>query len=286
MSDARVSVVVATRNRRESLLRTLAHLESLPERPAVVVVDNASADGTLEAVRRAHPSVDVVALAENRSATARTLGVDRVATPYVAFSDDDSWWAPGSLGRAADLFDAHPRLALVAARVLVGEDAVEDPTCAEMARSPLVSPFPLPGPPVLGFIGCGSVVRRSAFLEVGGFDARLGIRGEEELLALDLATGGWALAYVPDVVAHHHPSDQRDQSERRRLEVRNSLWIAWLRRPGRVALRRTGAACLAALDDGEARRAVLDAFRGAGSIVRDRRVVSADVERALRQLGA
>src|SRR5688572_23074610 len=41
-----VTVVIATRNRRDSLATTLRHLRALPERPPVVVADNASTDGT------------------------------------------------------------------------------------------------------------------------------------------------------------------------------------------------------------------------------------------------
>jgi Glycosyl transferase family 2 len=67
--------VIASRDRRASLLSTLARLESLPEHPPVVVVDNASADGTAAAVRRAHPRVRVIALDENLGAAARTIGV-------------------------------------------------------------------------------------------------------------------------------------------------------------------------------------------------------------------
>jgi hypothetical protein len=110
--------------------------------------------------------------------------------------------------------------------------------CQEMADSPLQPADDLPGPPLLGFIACGAVVRRDAFLEVGGFDARLGVGGEEELLALDLAARGWGLAYVDEVVAHHYPSPSRDPADRRRLLVRNALWSAcsaarWVVRPDR-----------------------------------------------------
>ncbi|HZY66810.1 MAG TPA: glycosyltransferase [Rubrobacteraceae bacterium] len=66
-ADPRVSVVVATRNRASELLTTLEHLRSLPEQPHIVVVDNASTDGTSEAVRR-HPEVEVVTLAETSGA--------------------------------------------------------------------------------------------------------------------------------------------------------------------------------------------------------------------------
>ena len=190
-SPSRVAVVIATRNRGPELLGTLTRLRALHEQPPIVVVDNGSTDGTAELVRAHHPDVQVVGLRRNRGAAARTVGARLVDSPYVAFSDDDSWWAPGALGRAVEVLDRHPRLAVLAARVLVGPDRRLDPVCDEMAHSPLPSAPDLPGPAVLGFIACGAVVRRAAFLEVGGFDVRLGVGGEEELLAVDLAARGW-----------------------------------------------------------------------------------------------
>jgi cellulose synthase/poly-beta-1,6-N-acetylglucosamine synthase-like glycosyltransferase len=107
--DGKVTIVVATRDRRADLEHSLAHHDA-----PVIVVDNGSTDGSVDAVRARDPAIDVVALSENRGAPARNIGVERARTPYVAFADDDSWWAPGSLARAADLFDIHPRLALLA----------------------------------------------------------------------------------------------------------------------------------------------------------------------------
>ncbi|HEU4702255.1 MAG TPA: glycosyltransferase family 2 protein, partial [Conexibacter sp.] len=185
LPHARIAVAIATRNRRAPLLVTLAQLRALPERPPLMVVDNASTDGTAAAVRERFPDATVLALPENRGAAARNAAAQALATPYVAFADDDSWWEPGALTRAVELLDAHPRLGLLAARVLVGAERRLDPTCAEMARSPLsdAAGASAPGVPVLGFVACGAVVRRSAYLHVGGFDAHYGIGGEERLLA-------------------------------------------------------------------------------------------------------
>ncbi len=281
--DGRVAVVVATRNRRDSLLRTLARLADVPERPAVVVVDNGSTDGSAAAARAA--GVEVVELGRNAGPAARTVGARRVATPYVAFADDDSWWAPGALARAADVFDGHERLALLAARVLVGPEGREDPTVEAMRHSPLRANGSLAGPPVLGFIACGAVVRRSAFLEVGGFHEDLPTGAEETLLAVDLASSGWRLAYVDDVVAHHHPSPRRDAGERRRAETRNVLWVAWLRRPLALAARQTAAAARVALRDPDTRRGMLDVARRVPRLVRERRVAPREIEEGLRSLG-
>jgi GT2 family glycosyltransferase len=282
--DGRVAVVVATRDRVDSLAVALRHLLALPERPRVVVVDNGSADGTPEVVRGRFPQVEVVELGTDHGAAARTAGARRCAEPYVAFADDDSWFAPAALARAADLLDAHPRLALIAGRVLVGPEARPDPVCELMARSPLASAGDLPGPPVLGFVACGAVVRREAFLAVGGFERRLGIGGEEELLAVDLASAGWDLCYVDSVIAHHHPSPSRDPARRRRTQVRNRLWCAWLRRPPASALRATASTLRPALTDRDARAGVLAALRGAPWAIRHRRAVPLEVERSIRTL--
>jgi GT2 family glycosyltransferase len=202
----------------------------------------------------------------------------------VAFNDDDSWWEPGALGAAVRLLDAHPRLGLLAARVVVGPACAPDPVCQAMAESPLAPDARLPGVPVLGFLACGAVVRRDAFLAVGGFEARFGIGGEEQLLALDLAAAGWGLAYVDGLVVHHHPSPVRDVRARRRREHRNALWTAWLRRPRRRAVSRTAALAGGGLRDGARRGALMDAVRGLPWILVARRPVPAGVERAVRQL--
>jgi GT2 family glycosyltransferase len=173
-----VTVVIATRNRLPELRRTLAALTALPERPAVIVVDNGSADGTDGAVRREIPGVTVIRNRRNRRAAARNQGVRRAATEYVAFSDDDSWWEPGALARACGLLARYPEVGAVAGRTLVGRAGTDDPLNPVLAASPLPAAG-LPGPRVLGFLGCAVVVRRRAFLRAGGYRPLLGLGGEE-----------------------------------------------------------------------------------------------------------
>jgi GT2 family glycosyltransferase len=242
MNDpARVSVVMLTHNRAEQTLRSLGELSALAERPPLVVVDNASTDGTAAAVRREYPRVHVIELPENIGAAARNHGVEAVDTEYVAFSDDDSWWAPGALARAVEAFDRHPRLAAVHGRILVGPEEREDPICAELRDSPLPGDPHLPGTRLLGFLACAVVLRRAAFEAVNGFEANVKIGGEEEWLACDLAAAGWEIRYLPEVVVHHHPPGRAGAAAdaRRRIGLRNTLWFSWLRRPVASALRRT-----------------------------------------------
>jgi GT2 family glycosyltransferase len=286
---ADVTVVVATRDRRDRLLRTLDHLAALPEAPPVVVVDNGSTDGSPDAVRaRRQPDLDLVALPHNRGAPARTIGVERAATPYVAFTDDDSGWLPGSLARAAAHLDAHPHLGLLAATVLVevGPHGARrpDPVSVAMATSPLVPCRPLPGPPVLGFMACGAVVRRRAYLQVGGFSTVLFFTGEERLLALDLVSSGWDVAYAPDVEAFHEPAHRGVDPARQARALRNDLLVEWMRRPLPVALRSSAALAARALRDPVARAGLAAAVRRAPTALRRRHTLRPDIERQIRLL--
>jgi GT2 family glycosyltransferase len=273
-----------THNRCEETLRSLQHLTRLPERPTIVVVDNDSRDGTAQAISGRFPRVQVLPAGGNLGAAARNFGAQRVQAPYVALCYDDTWWEPGSLALAADLFDAYPRLALATARILVGPQEEEDPICVELEQSPLPRQAGMPGPALLGFMAGASVVRRSAFLAAGGFEPRFFLGSEEELLATDLVAAGWWLCYVPQLLIHHHPSPRRDVSERRWHLLRNALWSAWLRRPLVSAARRTFQLLCAAPWTFQKGRGLLMALAGLPWVIRHRRVVPPEVERWFRLL--
>jgi len=279
-----LGVVVLTHDRAHDLAITLAQMSTLPERPRLVVVDNGSCDGTAEMVRTRFPAVDLVRLPHNAGAAGRNAGVAHLDTTYVAFCDDDSWWAPGSLARAVSVLDAHPRLGLVCGRVLVGTEARVDAVSTAMAHSPLAAVPGVPGQPILGFLCAASTVRREAFVAAGGFERRFFLGGEEELLAIDLAAQGWALTYLPDVVVHHHPSPRRDAGRRRDLLLRNALWTAWLRRRLPDAARRSRAVLARTASRRQRAGALLAALAGLPWVLSARRVVPPYIEEALRQL--
>jgi GT2 family glycosyltransferase len=283
MERSPVGVVIATRNRSAGLAVTLRHLLALPERPEVVVADNASTDDTRTMIARDFPQVRVLALPFNRGALARTHGVRALRTPYVAFSDDDSWWAPGALGEAARLFDAHPRLGLLAARTLVGPEQEPDPLNKVLADSPLGPAADLPGTQVLGFLACASITRRTAYLDAGGFHPLLFFAAEETLLAYDLAARGWGVTHCPEVVAHHHP-DQGPRTGRPAVVRRNELRTAWLRRPLPHALARTRRLTADARHDPHARRALRETLTRLPAALRARRPLPPHVEGAARLL--
>lgn len=282
---SRTTVVIATRDRAGELERTLARLRALRPAPPIIVVDNDSTDDTANRARRM-PGVTVVRLTANAGAAARNAGVALAQTPYVAFSDDDSWWAPDALALAESVLTAYPRVGLIAARTLVGDAQREDPVHEAMVDSPLGRDPALPGPSVLGFLACSAIVRVRAYREAGGFSSLLHFAAEEKLLSYDLAALGWRLCYVPEIRAHHHPSTRRAAGRRRHLERRNNVLIAWLRRPPRECLRAvTGLAREIPRDRGAA-LALGAALRRLPRALKARRPLPSRVEHDVRTLEA
>jgi GT2 family glycosyltransferase len=282
--DTRLTVVVITRDRKLELAHTLERLAALPERPPVIVADNGSTDGTAAMVRRCHPAVRLIAMRRNLGAVARNLAVRGVTTPYVAFCDDDTWWEAGSLRHCADVLDAHPRVAVVNARIVMEPSGENDPIVAELERSPVPGTPGLPGPVLMSFLAGASMVRTNAFRAAGGFHQRLWLGGEEELLAADLVSAGHVLCYLPGAMIHHHASTVRDPTRRRLLGIRNTLWFTWLRRPAGVAVQRTAQLAGSVPRDAVSARAFAAALAGLPWVIRERRPVPAAVESAIRLL--
>ena len=111
MFNPRISVVVLTHNRIARLLDSLKHLRALPERPRIIVADNASEDGTALLIGLMFPDVLLVPCKSDLGAAARNWAVGCVQTEYVAFCDDDTQWTPGSLDQASEpIVNVMPRL--------------------------------------------------------------------------------------------------------------------------------------------------------------------------------
>jgi GT2 family glycosyltransferase len=228
--------------------------------------------------------VTLILAGRNLGACGRTLGVRAVAEPYVAFAEDDSWYADGALSAAADVLDRHPRVGLVQAHVLVGERQQADPLHADMVDTDVSDDPGLPGHPILSFLEGTCVVRRDAYLAAGGFDGRLFVGGVEEHLAADLLSAGWKLRYVPEVVAYHCPDHGEPPAFVRRIGIRNTLWFAWQRRPLGPALhwsvhvlRQSGLTLTTASGLGQA-------LLGLPRVLARRRPLPLDIERDMARL--
>jgi GT2 family glycosyltransferase len=284
----RTSFVIATRDRSQELCATLDRLLDTFRCP-IVVVDNASRDDSVAAASRVASRsggrVTVIPLNRNAGAVGRNVGVAQCTTPYVAFCDDDSWWAPEAIPLAEETFEQHPSVALLAARTVILPQHRDDSFVAQLADSPLGHDPALPGPSILGFQACSALVTKYAFEGVGGFSPILHFRGEEGLLACDLAANGWDLCFCPALVAYHQPSSVRSPSQTERARVlRNALLTACLRRPVGRCARTAAALAWAATHDTAHAKALVEAVAAMPAALRNRRRLPDAVEQSLRML--
>jgi GT2 family glycosyltransferase len=284
-ATASTSFVIASRDRATELATTVTRLLDSTLCP-IILVDNDSRDDSVAVVNRiaarSAGRLRLIELDTNRGAVGRNVGVAAARTPYVAFCDDDSWWMPDAPAKGAELFDRYPSLGLLAARTIVWPHRREDPFSTELANSALGHRPDLPGPSILGFMSCAAMVRKRAFEAAGGFSEILHFRGEEQLLAVDMAALGWDLCYCQDLTAIHQPSTVRASTAAQDARVlRNAVLTTWLRRPMRRCLTATGELVCAALRDREHARGAIEAIQRLPDVINERRRLPADVERAL-----
>jgi GT2 family glycosyltransferase len=118
-----VTVIVVAHDVRDEVLACLASVKehAAPVQAEVVLVDNASHDGTAEAVAEAFPGTEVVSLAANVGVAARNAGLRRARGRLRMFLDSDARLTAGALPELVAFMDAHPEAGLVGPR-LVYED--------------------------------------------------------------------------------------------------------------------------------------------------------------------
>lgn len=188
-----VSVVYLAYNRRHELLTSLhqtLHESGYPSSALeVIVVDNASADGTAEAVAEAYPGVRVVRNAENLGAPGWNAGFAIARGDYVLILDDDAYLETGDLERAARAAEEE-QAGLVSFSVV---------SSFEAGRR-LNDDWPTG---LLSYWGCAALVRRDALQSVGGYDPNIFIWANEVDLTMRLLDRGYRHLHLPEVCAIH-----------------------------------------------------------------------------------
>lgn len=110
----RISVVIPVFNRRELVGRAISSVLGQTRPPhEIIVVDDASGDGTADLVRRRFPDVVLLENRRNRGVShARNLGVRRAEGDWIAFLDSDDEWLAGKLERQIALLSEKPEVPL------------------------------------------------------------------------------------------------------------------------------------------------------------------------------
>ncbi len=230
MPDLSVSIV--NTNSRELVL---ACLESLAGTEAeIVVLDNASEDGSADAVRERFPDVRVVAQEFRAGFAANHNTVIRATTgPYVYVLNEDTTADDWRFERLVAYLDAHPRVAALGPKLVYPDGRRQD--SAWRFPTPLVSAFGLLSLGRLGVkqsrgdevrsvdwvMGAALLLRRAALDDVGLFDEGFFLYSEEVDLQFRLRQGGWEVHYFPDATVVHHESQFSAGIPERRI---NEMW--------------------------------------------------------------
>jgi hypothetical protein len=218
MQSPRVTFLLSTYNRREAVLNTLGQLRGLQSSPdfvaETIVVDNASTDGTADAIAGEFPKVNVLRQRINRGACSKNLGLADARGEFVVFLDDDSYPDVDSIRRMIRHFEADARLGAAVFDVVLPDGSHE------------ASAFPNV------FIGCGTGFRREALIEAGGLPDDFFMQAEEYDLSLRLMNAGWRVRRFGDIrVQHLKTSSARQPARTTRLDVRNNLLVIARRFP-------------------------------------------------------
>ncbi len=229
-TDPAVTVIIVTWNCRDLALRCLRELAAadLPGGREVILVDNASADGTPAAVAAAFPDVRVIANTDNTGfAAANNQALAEARGRYALLLNPDAFpTAPDSLAALVACLDADPRAAIAGCRLIhedgrhqVG-DAGWRPGFASLALHALgltqlfprrlhgvflVRPDALgPGPVAVDWI-CGAclLVRMAAVRQAGALDASFFMYAEDVEWGCRMRAAGFGIAYLPHTRVLH-----------------------------------------------------------------------------------
>ncbi len=262
MSRARVAVVVVSYETRDDLVRCLASLDAITLPWEAVVVDNASTDGSVEAVRAAFPAVQVIASPTNAGfAHANNRGTAATGAPYVLVLNSDAALRPGAVEAMAALLDARPDVGIVGPRTLNEDGTVQvsfGPALtlfAELRQRRLVRGVRARDAAALRRADAASrsecepdwvsasclLARREALDAVGGFDEGFFLYEEDVDLCVRVRRAGYRVVFTPQAEVVHRLGRSTDRAPwRARLEYQRSHLRYYARHNGylaRVALR-------------------------------------------------
>jgi len=242
---AELAVVIVSHNTRGALLACLRSLAANARLPLeIVIVDNASADGSLEAVRAVHPSVHVLANATNEGfAHGANQGLRASHAPFVLFLNSDAEITPGSLEALIARARAGDDIGIVGPRLRDGEGVIEVSTgpvltpFAEWLQRRLVRGVARRRPRALReaeklhareaepawVSGACLLARREALDAVGGFDEGFFLYEEDADLCLRVRAARWRIVFSPAAEVLHRRGESTAGAPRRaRLEYDRS----------------------------------------------------------------
>jgi len=257
-----ISVIIVTWNCRDLIGDCLDSIDRETHRPhEVIVVDNASADGTPELVRERYPEVIVIESGRNRGfAAGCNLGLERAAGDYLLLLNPDTVVRRRAIDVLAAHLDRVPAAGIAGGKAVNGHGAVCENVVSFprffhslvfitflgrwWARNKLtgVVPRTLSSWTVPQVVPCvnGSfmMARRKAYEQVGGLDERFFMYFEESDWCRRFGRAGWTVWYVPEAeILHIGGGCGGPYQERLRAEMYRSAFLYFEKYGGRSRAR-------------------------------------------------
>jgi glycosyltransferase involved in cell wall biosynthesis len=215
-----ISLIVATRNRAQSLRTMLKSLDGLAEAPVeheVVIADNGSTDETsalLAAWRTAGPNRRVLHLPQPGKSRALNAAIRVARGEWLAFLDDDVVVHPNYLVTLHEFLGGHDYLA-AQGEIRLPAAAESDPHVMKLVKQ--YKTIPRTSRPSDGerraLIGANMVIHRAVFEKIGGFNELLGPGasgfGEDRDIAKRMMATGYRIGYMDQVIVTHEVDPQR-----------------------------------------------------------------------------
>lgn len=235
MSGMKLSVVIVNYNTRDLTVACLESLQRHCPGAEVILVDNASRDGSVAAIRDRFPEVKLIALERNEGfAGGNNAGLALASGEYVLLLNSDTVIEDDSLSRMTEWMDGHPEVG-AATPVLIGPDGLPQqcrhgyPTVSRK-----VSEFfrlqPRGNDQEFWLAGTCLMIRKKALDQVGGkLDDRHFMYWEDAELSGRLTGAGWSLAVLEDCHIRHLGGASGGGSDSNRRPDLHA-WYVWGRR--------------------------------------------------------
>jgi N-acetylglucosaminyl-diphospho-decaprenol L-rhamnosyltransferase len=253
----RLSTIVVSWNTVEVTLRCLDALyAATPDGLAaeVIVVDNASSDGSADAVERAFPAVSVIRRSENGGfARANNEGIAGARGRFLLLLNSDAMPAPGAIERLLGHLQTHPACGMVAPQLRNGDGSLQascwrfprwDTAALEALYLYRLMPRRKRGErllagywehdvarPVDWVMGAAMLVRRAVVDAVGGLDERCFMFGEDLEWCWRIRRAGWEVHYEPAAqVVHLGGQSSRQRYGDSEARVKHEAYYHFCRR--------------------------------------------------------
>jgi len=239
-SEPELSIIIVSYNTREMTLACIESVKSETQTPfEVIVIDNASSDGSAEAIAQSHPDITLIPEKINHGfGPAHTVALKHARAPWILLLNPDTVVLDAALDKLLAFAKAEPQAKIWGGRTLFGDRTLNPASCfakmtlwsvfcrvtglnglfrkSELFNSEYYGAWPRDQAREVDIVsGCMFLIRRELWDELGGFDPAFTMYGEEVDLCLRAHKLGARPMITPDAtIIHYGGASERVRSDK------------------------------------------------------------------------